>query len=125
MNIPDGILCSKTHEWVAQINNETLIGLSDIAIKHFGDIVFIELPEVGTKYTKNEVFATFETVKLANEMYMPIGGEIIEINEDLINSPEKINEEPFESWLIKVKPNNFIEDSQALMDYNDYKEDFQ
>ena len=123
MTIPEGILCTKTHEWVAQENNIAIIGLTDIITQQVGDIVFVELPEVGTKFLKDEVFATFESVKAANEIYMPVSGEVIEVNESLINSPELINENAFEAWLIKVKPENFQEDSQGLLEYIDYKDE--
>ena len=125
MNIPDGILCSKTHEWVTQNDNETVIGLTDWAVEQLGDVVFIELPEVGSTFAKDEVFATIESVKAASEIYMPVGGEIVEINEELINSPELINEDSFNAWLVKIKPTNFQEDSQGLMEYNDYKDEVQ
>ena len=125
MNIPEGILCSKTHEWVAQEENVAVIGLTDWAVEQLGDIVFVELPEVGSSFTKDEVFATIESVKAASEIYMPVGGEVIEVNEALINSPELINEDAFGSWLIKINPDNFQDDSQGLMEYNDYKDEVQ
>ena len=125
MTIPEGILCSKTHEWVAQEENVAVIGLTDWAVEQLGDIVFVELPEVGSSFSKDEVFATIESVKAASEIYMPVGGEVVEINEALINSPELINEDAFGSWLIKINPNNFQEDSQGLMEYNDYKDEVQ
>ena len=125
MNIPDGILCSKTHEWVAEEGNNAVIGLTDWAVEQLGDVVFVELPEVGTSYGKDEAFATIESVKAASEIYMPVGGEVVEVNEELINSPELINENAFDSWLIKINPNNFQEDSQGLMEYNDYKDEVQ
>ena len=125
MNIPEGILCSKTHEWVAQEENVAVIGLTDWAVEQLGDIVFVELPEIGSTYTKDETFATIESVKAASEIYMPVGGEVVEINEALINSPELINEDAFGSWLIKINPSNFQEDSQGLMEYNDYKDEVQ
>ena len=125
MNIPDGILCSKTHEWVAEINNTTTIGLTDWAVEQLGDIVFVELPEVGSIFGKDEVFATIESVKAASEIYMPVGGEIVEVNEDLINSPELINEDAYDAWLVKINPTNFQEDSQGLMEYDDYKDEVQ
>jgi len=118
--MPEGILCSKTHEWIAQDNNEYIVGLTDIMAQRLGDIVSIELPEVGLDYAKDEVFATIESVRMANELYMPVSGEVIEINENLINSPELINENPFEAWLVKIKADNFQEDSQDLIEYNDY-----
>ncbi|MBQ8634574.1 glycine cleavage system protein GcvH [bacterium] len=125
MNIPDGILCSKTHEWVAQNDKEAVIGLTDWAVEQLGDVVFIELPEVGATFSKDEVFATIESVKAASEIYMPVGGEITEINEELINSPELINDDAFSAWLVKIKPENFQEDSQGLMEYDDYKDEVQ
>ena len=125
MSIPEGILCSKTHEWVGEINDETLVGLTDWAVEQLGDVVFIELPEVGSAFSKEEVFATIESVKAASEIYMPVAGEVVEINEELINSPELINEDAFEAWLIKIAPENFQEDSQGLLEYNDYKDEVQ
>lgn len=95
-NAPEGILCSKTHEWALEDGNNIIIGLTDYAIEQLGDIVFVELPEVGSEFVKNEVFATIESVKAAEEIYMPIGGKVIEINEELINSPELINEDVWE-----------------------------
>ena len=125
MNIPDGILCSKTHEWVLEEEENAVIGLTDWAIEQLGDVVFIELPEIGSSFAKDEVFATIESVKAASEIYMPVAGEVVEINESLINSPELLNEDAFASWLIKIKPENFQEDSQGLMEYNDYKDEVQ
>lgn len=121
--IPDGILCSKTHEWILSEDTQATIGLTDYAVEQLGDIVFLELPEVGTKFAKNETFATIESVKAASEIYMPVGGEVVEINEELINSPELINEDAFNSWLIKIKCDDFNSDSQGLLDYSDYKEE--
>lgn len=125
--LKEDVLCSQSHCWIAEDEDEQtyLIGLTDWIIDRLGDIVFVELPEAGTSFQKDEVFATIESVKVANEIYMPISAEITEINEKLINSPEIINEDPFEAWLIKVKPNNFKEDSQNLMDYSDYLEEIE
>ena len=125
MNIPEGILCSKTHEWILKEDNIATIGLTDWACEQLGDIVFVELPEIDSIFAKDETFATIESVKAASEIYMPVGGKVIEINEQLINSPELINEDCFESWLIKIEPDNFQEDSIGLLDYNDYKEEVQ
>ncbi len=122
---PEGILCSKTHEWVLEEGNTVSIGLTDYAVEQLGDIVFIELPEVGTNYSKDEVFATIESVKAASEIYMPVAGRVVEINEELINSPELINEDAFAAWLIKIEAENFQSDSQGLLEYDDYKEEVQ
>lgn len=123
-NAPEGILCSKTHEWALEEGDKVTIGLTDYAIEQLGDIVFVELPEVGSEFAKNEVFATIESVKAASEIYMPIGGKVTEINEELINSPELINEDVWEKgWLIKIETNTYQEDSLGLLEYEDYKED--
>ena len=125
MNAPEGILCSKTHEWVLEEDDTAKIGLTDYAVEQLGDIVFVELPEIGSSYSKDEVFATIESVKAASEIYMPVAGKIVEVNEDLINSPELINEDAFINWLVKIKPENFREDSEGLMEYSDYSEEVQ
>ena len=125
MTMPDGILCAKTHEWILEEDNKATIGLTDYAIEQLGDIVFIELPEVGASYAKEEVFATIESVKAASEIYMPVSGKVIEVNEKLTNSPELLNEDAFENWLVKLECDNFQQDSQGLLEYNDYKDEVQ
>lgn len=123
-NPPEGILCSKTHEWALEADNVITIGLTDYAIEQLGDIVFVELPEIGSEFAKNEVFATIESVKAASEIYMPIGGKVVEVNEELLNSPELINEDVWEKgWLIKIESNSYQEDSLGLLEYEDYKEE--
>jgi glycine cleavage system H protein len=124
MTVIDNMLCSKSHEYVYEENGNYNIGLTDYAIEQLGDIVFVELPEVGTEYRKGEIFGTVESVKAASEIYMPISGKVIEINEQLIEKPELLNEEPFEQmWLIKIEADAYDEDSKSLLDYTTYKED--
>lgn len=124
MTVKDNMLCSKSHEYVYEENGNYNIGLTDYAIEQLGDIVFVELPEVGTKYTKGEIFGTIESVKAASEIYMPVGGTVVEINEQLIEKPELLNEEPFEDmWLIKASSEAYLEDSKDLLDYTTYKEE--
>ncbi|MBR1977061.1 glycine cleavage system protein GcvH [bacterium] len=120
--VPEGILCSKSHEWILDEGEVFTIGLTDYAVEQLGDIVFVELPEVGAEFQKDETFATVESVKAASEIYMPAGGKIVEVNEELINSPEKLNEDVWGSWLVKVDCSNWGEDSIGLMEYEDYKE---
>ena len=120
MNTPEGILCTRTHEWVLEDSEELLIGITDWQINQLGDIVVVELPEVGAKFEKDEIFGTIESVRAACELYMPVGGEIVEVNEKLINSPDLINEDCYTNWLIKIKPSNFQEDSIGLIEYTDY-----
>ena len=125
MTMPDGILCAKTHEWILEEDNKATIGLTDYAIEQLGDIVFIELPEVGATYAKEEVFATIESVKAASEIYMPVSGKIIEVNENLTDTPELLYADAFENWLVKIECDNFQQDSQGLLEYNDYKDEVQ
>ncbi len=124
MNIPDGILCSRSHEYVYEKGGQYVIGLSDFAVEQLGDIVFIELPDVDTTFTKGEVFGTVESVKAASEIYMPVGGTIVEINNELLDKPEMLNDNPYENgWLIKIETDHFNEDIVDLMEYDDYKEE--
>ena len=120
----DNMLCSKSHEYVYEKDGNYCIGLTDFAIEQLGDIVFVELPEVGSYYSKGEIFGTVESVKAASELYMPVSGKIIETNEKIIEKPELLNEEPFDGmWLIKISSDSFNEDIGDLTDYNKYKEE--
>ena len=125
MTLTETILCSKTHEYIS--NNEDknyTVGLTDYAVEQLGDIVFVELPEVGASFNKGDVFSTVESVKAASEIYMPISGTITEVNDNVVNSPEILNESPYENgWLVKVDfTGNDIELSD-LLDYKDYTEE--
>lgn len=125
MMVPEGILCSKNHEYLLEGENCIYtVGLTDYAVEQLGDIVFIELPEVGAQYTKGEVFATVESVKAASEIYMPVGGKVIEINERIAEKPEILNESPYEEgWIIKIESETAHGDSGDLLEYEDYKEE--
>ena len=127
MSYTENMLCSKTHEYILHENDKIyIIGLTDYAIEQLGDIVFLELPEVGANFNKGDIFATIESVKAASEIYMPISGTIAEINEKAIDTPEILNENNYEEgWLVKVEfTGNDVEISD-LLDYNDYKEEVQ
>lgn len=120
----ESMLCTKTHEYVLELDNKYEVGITDYAIEQLGDIVFIELPEVGTEFAKNEVFATIESVKAASEIYMPISGKVVEINEELVNSPELLNDESHaDKWLIKIESDADQIEFADLLDYSDYKEE--
>lgn len=127
MSNTENMLCSKTHEYVLSEDGKIYtIGLTDYAIEQLGDIVFLELPEVGASFNKGDVFATVESVKAASEIYMPISGTITEINENAVDAPETLNENNYEQgWLVKVEfTGNEIELSE-LLEYNDYIEEVQ
>lgn len=120
----ESMLCTKTHEYVLELDNKYEVGITDYAIEQLGDIVFIELPEVGSEFSKNEVFATIESVKAASEIYMPISGKVVEINEEVVNSPELLNDEAHEDkWLIKIESDADQVEFADLLDYSDYKEE--
>ena len=124
MTAPEGILCSKSHEYVLEEGSLYTVGLTDYAVEQLGDIVFVELPEVGSVFTKGEVFSTVESVKAASEVYAPIGGTVVEVNEKLIESPETLNNEPYgEGWLVKLESTTAALDSGDLLEYDDYKEE--
>ena len=122
----EGMLCSKSHEYVLEQDGKHVIGLTDYAVEQLGDIVFIELPEIGAKFAKNESFATVESVKAASEIYMPISGKVVEINEAIVDSPELLNDESHEDkWLIKIESNADQVEFADLLDYSDYKEEIE
>ncbi len=124
MTVKNNILCSKSHEYVFEENGEYYIGITDYAIEQLGDIVFVELPEINSQYTKGEIFGTIESVKAASEIYMPVSGKVTAINEQLIEKPELLNEKAFdEMWLIKVSSENYAEDSNDLQKYEEYKKE--
>ena len=128
MSITEKILCSKSHEFLLDNGDNTFtIGLTDYAVEQLGDIVFLELPEVDTEYKKGETFATIESVKAASEIYMPISGKIIEINEEAVDSPEILNEDSYEKgWLVKIEATGDASNEQNdLLEYEDYKEELE
>ena len=122
----EGMLCSKSHEYVLEQDGKHVIGLTEYAVEQLEDIVFVELPEVGSTFAKNESFATVESVKAASEIYMPISGTITEVNEDIIATPELLNEDPLgKAWLVKIDSNASEVEYKDLLDYSDYKEEVQ
>lgn len=124
MSLTEGILCSKTHEYISEKDGKYIIGLTDYAIEQLGDIVFLELPDVGAEFVKGEIFATIESVKAASEIYMPIAGKVVAVNEAVVDNPEILNESPYEKgWLVKVESETAATDSIDLLEYDDYKEE--
>lgn len=126
MSFKEDMLCSKSHEYVVEQDGKYIIGLTDYAIEQLGDIVFLELPSVDDEFSKGDTFANIESVKAASEIYMPISGKVIEVNEALIDSPEMLNEDSYENgWLIKVESDSFDQDKKELLSYTDYKEELE
>ena len=105
LNLPDDVKYTKSHEWAKLSNGIVTIGLNDYAQDQLGEIVFVELPETGDTFSQGDEFGSVESVKAVSEIYIPISGEIVEINEDLEDAPELVNESCYDNgWLIKVKP---------------------
>ena len=120
----ESMLCTKTHEYVLEKDGKFEVGITDYAIEQLGDIVFVELPEIDSEFGKNEVFATVESVKAASEIYMPVSGKITEINEEVVNSPELLNDENYDNkWLVKIESDADQVEFADLLDYSDYKEE--
>jgi len=116
------VLCTKSHEYLIKEGKSLKIGVTDFAVEQLGDVVFIELPEIDSTFKKGDIFGTIESVKAASELYIPVGGTVIEINEKVIEKPELINNDCFkEGWLIKIKDFNEAEIEEA-MTYDEYKE---
>lgn len=94
---------TRNHEWVRAEGDEALVGLTDYAQEQLSDIVYVDLPEVGDRFDAGEVFCTVESVKAASDVYLPVGGEIVAVNEALENTPELVNKDPFgEAWLVRL-----------------------
>ena len=126
MSITEKILCSKSHEYLFEEDGHYVIGLTDYAVEQLGDIVFVELPEVGSEYSKGETFATIESVKAASEIYMPVSGKVIEVNEAIADAPETLNEDCYEQgWLVKIERTGDESELADLLEYEDYKEELE
>lgn len=118
--IPDDVRYTDDHEWARQEGENVKAGITDYAQDQLGDIVFVELPEVGSTYSAGDEFGTLESVKAVSELYMPIGGEIVGVNEDLVDTPERVNSEPYgDGWMIIIKPDDEAE-FKALKDRGAY-----
>ena len=103
MNTPENLLYTTEHEWVSYKSSDVIIGITDYAQSQLGDIIFVELPEVGAYFKSGEVFGEIEAVKTVSELYAPISGIVLSINEKLEDNPEKVNLSPYnEGWLIKI-----------------------
>ena len=119
---PDDLLFTKEHEWLRIAGETATIGISDHAQKELGDIVYVELPKPGMKFNSGESFGNVESVKAVSELFIPVSGEVVEINEELGAAPEKINEDPYGSgWMIRIRLLN-QEETADLMSGEEYEE---
>ena len=116
---PSDLKYTKDHEWVRVSGEQAEVGITDYAQKQLGDVVYLELPDVGKTVNKGDVFGTIESVKAVSELYAPLSGEIVEVNSHLAQHPDAVNSDPHGSWMIKMKVSNAA-DANDLLDANAY-----
>ena len=120
LKFPEDLKYTEDHEWAKQEGDVIKVGITDYAQDQLGDIVFAELPEVGDTFDKGAEFGTLESVKAVSELYIPVGGEIVAVNEEIDDAPELVNNEPYGGgWMVSIKPNN-AGDVDTLMDKEAY-----
>lgn len=121
MNIPANLKYTKDHEWISLDGDVATVGITDFAQKELGDIVYVEVETLDQTLAKDEVFGTVEAVKTVSDLFLPLAGEIIEFNESLETSPEKVNSDPYgEGWMVKVKISD-VSEIETLLDSEAYK----
>ena len=116
----EGLKYSESHEWVKVEGNVAVIGVSDYAQKEMGDITYVDMPDVDDEVTAGEEFGALESVKASSDLFSPVSGTVVEVNEELEDAPEKVNEDAFANWIIKVEMSDAAE-LDALMDAAAYK----
>jgi glycine cleavage system H protein len=121
MNIAEGLLYSKDHEWVRPEGDTAYVGVTDYAQHNLGDIVFVDLPAVGTVLSAGDVLGSVDSVKAASDIYTPVSGEVIKVNDELSDTPEKVNSDAYSSWIAVLKLSDPSE-LDGLMDAAAYKE---
>jgi len=122
MNFPEDLLYTEDHEWMRTEGEFVYVGITDFAQKELGDIVFVEIEIAGEILKQYDVFGTVEAVKTVSDLFMPIGGKVMEVNPKIIANPELVNKDPYgEGWMIKLKMTN-PEESTALLYVGEYKE---
>ena len=118
MNFPAELKYSKSHEWLKEEDGVSVIGISDFAQDALGDVVFVNLPEVGDDAAAGEAFGDVESVKAVSDLISPVSGTVREVNEDLLDQPELLNEDPYGTWIIKVEN---VTDTEELLDAAAYE----
>ena len=121
MNFPTNVKYTSEHEWIRLENDEAIIGITDYAQDQLGDIVFVDVTDEGETLEQGEVFGTIEVVKTVSDLFLPIGGEIVEVNPELEEHPELVNKDPYgEGWIIRIKPTDASQ-MDELLDAEAYK----
>ena len=122
MNIPESLKYTEDHEWIKIEGDIATVGVTDFAQGELGDIVYVEIETEGEEIDKGDVFGTVEAVKTVSDLFMPVSGEVVEVNEELEDSPETVNEDPYEKgWMIKIKM-SASEEANDLLSSEQYKE---
>ena len=122
MEFPDGLKYSKEHEWVLVEDKVAIIGITEFAQHELGDVVYVELPEVGEKVVKDDPFGAVESVKAVSDVFAPVSGAVVEVNDVLPENPETINDDPYgDGWMIKVEMTD-MDDLKDLMNAEEYAE---
>ncbi|MDM1296084.1 glycine cleavage system protein GcvH [Sphingobacterium sp. N143] len=123
MNFPAELKYTKDHEWIRVEGDEAVVGITDFAQRELGDIVFVDINTVGEEIAANEVFGTIEAVKTVSDLFLPVTGTILSVNDAIDASPELVNSDPYgEGWIVRVKLNN-VADVDALLSADQYKEE--
>jgi glycine cleavage system H protein len=117
---PTELKYTKDHEWVRVSGSDAAVGITDFAQRQLGDVVFVELPEVGRKLKQGEVFGNIESVKAVSELFSPVSGEVVAVNGDLATHPEVVNSQPHDTWMIRIRPDNSAE-TESLLDAAAYQ----
>ena len=120
MSYPTDLKYTKDHEWIRLDGDTGTVGITDFAQQQLGDVVYVELPEVGAQLTAGKVFGTIESVKAVSELYAPVSGEVVQVNSGLKDHPDAVNSQPHESWMVKLKLAN-AGDAADLMDATAYE----
>lgn len=124
MEFPQNLYYTKDHEWISSLSGTAKVGISAYAIEQLGDIVHLELPEIGTTFQAKEPFGTVESTKTVSDLYMPGTGKIIAINEELLDTPEQIQEDPYnKGWLVKIEIQKEISNLMKATEYEAYTRD--
>ena len=119
MEFPDGLYYTKEHEWLSSDSGEATIGVTSYAVDQLGDIVHVDLPNVGDEFEEGESFGTIESTKTVSDLYMPSNGKVIEVNEHVLNNPEGIQDSPYDAgWLVKVE----LSAPAKLLEASEYEE---
>jgi glycine cleavage system H protein len=119
VSVPEELEYTRSHEWVRTEDDTATIGITDYAQEELGDIVYVELPEQGDTFDAGDSFGSIESVKAVSDLYTPVGGEVVEVNEALNDSPEKINEDPYgDGWIVKLR----VSEEGDLLSASDYEQ---